>query len=138
MRWIRRFNPLSGIGQRNLPAVENDCKRWYIASICSSAVSGGANASFTASNYLHDFSLHRLSVSGRVDFRIVRGFSVNARGSFARVKDQIFLPLEDIPEEEILLARRAIGTEFQYSFNFGFTFRFGSIFNNVVNPRRGV
>lgn len=99
---------------------------------------GSANASFTASNYLHDFSLHRLSVSGRVDFRIVRGLSVNARGSFARVKDQIFLPLEDIPEEEILLARRAIGTEFQYSLNFGFTFRFGSIFNNVVNPRRGV
>ncbi len=99
---------------------------------------GSATASFTASNFLHDFSLHRLSISGRVDFRIVRGLSVNARGNFARVKDQIFLPLEDIPEEEILLARRAIGTEFQYSLNFGFTFRFGSIFNNVVNPRRGV
>jgi hypothetical protein len=99
---------------------------------------GSANGSFTASNYLHDFSLHRLSISGRVDFRIVRGFSVNGRGSFARVKDQIFLPAEDIPPEEILLARRAIGTDFQYSFNLGFSFRFGSIFNNVVNPRRGV
>jgi hypothetical protein len=99
---------------------------------------GSANASATASSFLHDFSLHQIRISGRVDFRIVRGFSVNARGSFARVKDQIFLPLEDIPPEEILLARRALGTDFEYEFNFGFTYRFGSIFNNVVNPRRGV
>lgn len=99
---------------------------------------GSANASVTASSYLHDMSLHRIRLSGRVDFRIVRGFSVNARGSFTRVKDQIYLPLEDIPLEEILLARRALGTDFEYGFDLGFTYRFGSIFNNVVNPRRGV
>jgi hypothetical protein len=99
---------------------------------------GTANGSFFYSNYLHDFSLHRASISGRINLRIVRGWDLNVRGSFARIKDQIFLPAAGIPEEEILLRRRALGTDFEYNLNFGLTFRFGSIFNNVVNPRRGV
>jgi hypothetical protein len=36
------------------------------------------------------------------------------------------------------LRRRQRETDFRYQMNFGFSFRFGSIFNNVVNPRRGV
>ena len=99
---------------------------------------GSANASFTASNFLHDFSLHRLRIGGRANFRIVRGLSLNGEGNFTRVKDQISLPGAGIPPEEILLRRRALGTDFEYEFRFGLTYRFGSIFNNVVNPRRGV
>ena len=99
---------------------------------------GTSNASFNFSNYLHDFSLHRARISGRLNLRIVRGLDLNIRGGFSRIKDQIFLPAGGISEEEILLRRRALGTDFQYDLSFGLTFRFGSIFNNVVNPRRGV
>ncbi len=88
---------------------------------------GTANASFFYSNYLHDFSLHRARVSGRLNFRVVRGLDLNTRGSFSRIKDQIFLPAGGISEEEILLRRRALGTDFEFNLSFGFTFRFGSI-----------
>jgi len=53
----------------------------------------------------------------------------------ARVKDQIYEPLEDIPLEDILLRRRELGTDYQYSIEIGFNFTFGSVYNNVVNPR---
>ena len=56
-------------------------------------------------------------------------------GRAARVKDQIYEPLEDIPLEDILLRRRELGTDYQYSIEIGFNFTFGSVYNNVVNPR---
>ncbi len=99
---------------------------------------GSASASVNAQNFLDDFALHRIRVSGRLRFRVTRGFDVNAGGSFSRIKDQIFLQGGELTEEEILLRRRQRETEFRYEMNFGFSYRFGSIFNNVVNPRRGV
>ena len=39
--------------------------------------------------------------------------------------------------EEVLLRQRQLRTSFSYSTNFGFSYQFGSIFNNVVNPRFG-
>jgi len=55
-----------------------------------------------------------------------------------RIKDQIFLQGGELTEEEILLRRRQRETDFQYGLSFGFSYTFGSIFSNVVNPRRGV
>ncbi len=56
-------------------------------------------------------------------------------GSAARVKDQIYEPKEDIPDEDILLRRRELGTDYEVSLEIGFSYTFGSVFNNVVNPR---
>ena len=33
------------------------------------------------------------------------------------------------------LERQALATDSRHSFSFGFNYTFGSIFNNVVNPR---
>jgi hypothetical protein len=51
------------------------------------------------------------------------------------VKEQIYEPKEDIPDEDILLRRRELGTDYEVSFEIGFSYTFGSVFNNVVNPR---
>ncbi|UCD24975.1 MAG: hypothetical protein JSW51_03365, partial [Gemmatimonadota bacterium] len=96
---------------------------------------GNINASFFVGNYLHDFSLHRLSFSGGLGVRIFRGFNVNANGLVSRIKDQISLPRGGVSDEDILLRRRQIGTDFRYRFRLGFSYEFGSIYNNVVNPR---
>ena len=88
-----------------------------------------------ASNYLHDFGLHRLGISGGGSFRIIRGLNFNLNGDVARIKDQISLPREDIPDEEILVQRRQRGTNFRYRIFGGLSFSFGSIFNSVVNTR---
>ncbi len=96
---------------------------------------GNVNASLFVGNYLHDFSLHRLTFSGGISVRVFRGFNINANGLISRIKDQISLPREDISDEDILLRRRQIGTDFRYRLRLGFSYEFGSIYNNVVNPR---
>ena len=96
---------------------------------------GNANLFGSAHTFLHDLSLHRLSIGGGLNFRIARGVTIGMNGSVARIKDQISLQLGDISDEDILVRRRQLGTAFRYRLNFNLTYRFGSIFNNVVNPR---
>lgn len=96
---------------------------------------GGGSVRASASMYLHDTSKNRLSLGGGINFRIFRGLDWNLSGNIARVHDQLYLPLGDIPPEEILVQRRALATDWKYSINSGFSFSFGSIYNNVVNNR---
>lgn len=96
---------------------------------------GELSGSLEASSFLDDFARHRIDLSSRLEIRIFRGLSFDVRGSVARVKDQIYLPREDISDEDILLERLELGTDFEYSIDFGLSFTFGSRFNNVVNPR---
>ena len=49
--------------------------------------------------------------------------------------DQLFLPKVGLSDEEILLQLQDLATDSRYSFSFGLSYTFGSIFNNVVNPR---
>jgi len=85
--------------------------------------------------YLNYPSQWSARLNGRVEFRIVRGLSFNVRGNWAAVRNQRFLPIEGQTDEEILLLQGALATNSVYQVNFGITFQFGSIFNNVVNPR---
>jgi hypothetical protein len=39
--------------------------------------------------------------------------------------------------QEVLLRRKELATQYRYFTFFGFTYTFGSIYNNVVNPRFG-
>jgi hypothetical protein len=41
----------------------------------------------------------------------------------------------DASNEEILVRQRELATGYEYEFGFGISYTFGSIFNNVVNPR---
>ena len=87
--------------------------------------------------YLHDLSKYRLEVGGELSFRITRGLSLDLDGSASRIRDQIALPARGATDEEILLELRELQSEYQFDFSFGLTYRFGSIFNNIVNPRFG-
>jgi hypothetical protein len=84
---------------------------------------------------LNDLDTYSTSVSGNLSFRIARGLSLNVSASTSLVRDQIYLPKEDLSDEEILLQRRQLATDSRYRVSFGFSYTFGSIFNNVVNPR---
>jgi hypothetical protein len=96
---------------------------------------GDLNLSVEGSNYMHDWARHRVELDGGLDIRLFRGFSLDVRGSVARIKDQLNVPLEDVSDEDILLELRELGTEFEYEFDIGIRYTFGSAFNNVVNPR---
>ena len=86
-------------------------------------------------SFFNDLSKYSASVFGNLSFRVVRGLSLNVNVSTSLVRDQLHLAKADLSDEEILLERRQLATDSRYSISFGFSYTFGSIFNNVVNPR---
>jgi hypothetical protein len=98
---------------------------------------GSTSVSLTASQYLHDPDLYQVGLFGSISVRLFQGFSVNAFGSYGLVRDQLFLPAGGASAEDVLLRQRQLETSFNYITQVGFSYRFGSIFNNVVNPRFG-
>lgn len=98
---------------------------------------GSANAEVDFEQYLTDPSKYSLGIDGGANIRLFKGFSVNFFGEFSRTRDQIYLPRGEASTEEILLRQRQLLTGYQYFFDFGFSYTFGSIFNNIVNPRFG-
>lgn len=100
---------------------------------------GDAGVTLQGSQFLHDLGLYNISLRGDIDYRVVRGFSINARGNIRRVEDQVYLAAEGVTDEEALLALRLRATSYDYNIRLGFSFQFGSLFNNVVNNRfRGI
>jgi len=96
---------------------------------------GEAEFSIETAQFLTDLDQWRVVLNGRLSFRIIRGLSFNVRGNWAAIRDQRYLPAEGQSDEDILLERQALATDSRYSVSFGFSYTFGSIFNNVVNPR---
>lgn len=98
---------------------------------------GTSRFSLEGANYLDDWSLNRVTLFGELEFRVTRGLSVELSGSYARVRDQRSLPKEGATDEEILLRLRELQTDYEYDLRVGLSYTFGSIFNNIVNPRFG-
>jgi len=96
---------------------------------------GNISISATWNNYLHDFSLNNLSLYGYVSLKIAKGFSVSLSGRYEFIHDQVSLRKGDASIEDVLLNRQELSTTYSYYTSFGVTYTFGSIYNNVVNPR---
>jgi len=89
------------------------------------------------SNYLHDWSKNNLDFGGFISLRIAKGLSVQVYGSYSIIHDQLGLVKGGVSAEEVLLRRRELETQYSYYASIGFSYTFGSIYNNVVNPRFG-
>ena len=98
---------------------------------------GSAQTSIDASQFLHDLSKNRLQLFSYVQLRLFSGFSLNIFGNISRIHDQLGLPLAGASQEEVLLRRRELATTYSYFISFGFSYTFGSIYSNIVNPRFG-
>lgn len=96
---------------------------------------GAVETSLEWLQYWHDWGKHLVELFGELEIRLFRGLSLDLFGAFARVKDQIYLSQEGLTPDEVLLRRRQLGTDYRYVLNFGLSYRFGSIYNNIVNPR---
>lgn len=101
---------------------------------------GNASLGTGVSQYLDRTDAWSFDLRGSVRYRLFRGFSVNVNGEYREVRDQIYLSKEELSDEDILLGRRQLPTEAELQFRVGFSYSFGSIFNNAVNERfrRGV
>jgi hypothetical protein len=98
---------------------------------------GDVEASLTGQHYFHDLSKYRIELEAGVEIRLFKGFNLSFSGSGSRIHDQLALAKGGATYEEVLLQRKQLATGYDYSFSVGFSYRFGSIFSNVINPRFG-
>ena len=98
---------------------------------------GSASVSAEASHYLQDIKKNHVTMFASTDVRLFKGFTFNIFGDIARIRDQLYLPKGEATPEEILVQQRQLLTSYSYYFSFGISYSFGSIYNNVVNPRFG-
>jgi hypothetical protein len=98
---------------------------------------GQIDVGVNASQYLHELERYSLRFNGSVDLRITQGLSIELGGNVAFIHNQLNLPRGDADLEEVLLRRRQLETNYQAGLSFGFRYRFGSIYNNIVNTRFG-
>ncbi len=98
---------------------------------------GSINVSLEGSNYLNDFSKNKIELNGMVSVRIIKGLSVRLWGGVARIRNQLSLVRGEVSEADLLLQLQELATDYSIDGGLGITYTFGSIFNNVVNPRFG-
>jgi hypothetical protein len=98
---------------------------------------GSLGVQLSGETFLHDWSKNNFQFEAGISMRIIKGLSFNIDGEYSRVRDQLALPKRDVSTEEILLELRRLATSYDLRLQMGFSFRFGSIYSNVVNPRFG-
>jgi hypothetical protein len=98
---------------------------------------GSINISIGWDNYFNDWAKNNLSLNGSLNLRIAKGLSISLGGGGSLIHDQISLVKGGASTEEILLRRKELETQYSYFTHFGLRYTFGSIYNNVVNPRFG-
>jgi len=98
---------------------------------------GSANFSVSGTQYWNDARNPNASIFGSANIRIVRGLSVNFYGGYSFIRSQRFLSAANTTQEDVLLQLRQLRTSYEYWGGFGFSYTFGSTYNNVVNPRFG-
>jgi len=82
-----------------------------------------------------DLRKYNIRISSRTDWNITKGLSLNYSGSLNFDRAQIHLPLNGATYEEIILRQKELESNYFYYMNFGISYTFGSMKNNIVNPR---
>lgn len=96
---------------------------------------GSINANLRYRNYFHDVRFYNVSLTAGVDIRITGGLTFNVDLHGALVHDQINLKKGGATKEEVLTRVRQLGSSYNFTSWFGLNYRFGSKYNNFVNPR---
>lgn len=96
---------------------------------------GTLDVGVTGSQYVHDGTKYRVTVNTNADLKLWRGFSLEGYLYAARIRDQLSLRRGDASESEVIARQRQLATAYEYYASFGVTYRFGSIFDSVVNDR---
>jgi hypothetical protein len=96
---------------------------------------GSVTTSLEGAAYVDDFSKRHAVLFNALNVRLLKGFSVNMFLSLSLLRDQLYLAKGESSDEDILVRRRQLASSYSYFAGIGLTYAFGSIFNNVVNPR---
>ena len=86
-------------------------------------------------HFLNDLSKSRLTFYSEAEVRLIKGLSLNLYGNYVVLHDQIYLPKGGLTREEVLLRQSQLATTYRAFVFAGISYTFGSVLNNVVNPR---
>lgn len=95
---------------------------------------GSIESSLTGSAYLKDLSQNRLTWYFEIDVQLFKQLTFDIEWRVSAIHDQIFLARGGASLEEVLLRRKRLETRYDYSIDFGISFRFGSLNNRITNP----
>ena len=96
---------------------------------------GQFSSGVEVASFLNDFNRNHLFFWCNFDVRIFKGLSANSWMSYNVQRDQVNIRLNGASEDEVLLQQQELLTGFELNAHLGLSYRFGSIYNNVVNPR---
>jgi len=82
-----------------------------------------------------DMKKYNIGIYSNIDWNISKGLALNFWGFVNFDRAQIQLPLNGATYEEIILRQKELESNYSYYMNFGLSYTFGSMKNNVVNPR---
>ncbi len=112
------------VGRQNLSLTYQNIQKW-----------GNIYLSIDGSTLLNDFTKNQLEFYTSIEWRIYKGLSVNWSLNYSIVRNQIGLPKGEASRDDVLLSIKQLQTNYSMWANFGISYSFGSIYNNVVNPR---
>jgi hypothetical protein len=96
---------------------------------------GNISLDMGGQQYLHDLNLFNVYLNPNLEWQIYKGLSIDLGGFASFVGDRINIAKAELSDEDILLQVRQLDTNFSYFTYFGLNYRFGSKYNNIVNPR---
>ena len=96
---------------------------------------GSIDFSLNLSHYFHDFSKNRISLRSSVSLNLLKGLNLNFHGGASLIHDQLSLPKGEATTEEVLTRQKQLATNYEYYTRLGISYTFGSMYNNIVNPR---
>lgn len=98
---------------------------------------GEASTYIEVVSFLNDPARYQLNLWAGVSLNLFQGLTLNLDCDASLIRNQVGLPQAGLTREEVLLQQRQQATNFRLSTSLGFSYTFGSIYNNVVNPRFG-
>lgn len=98
---------------------------------------GSAGATLLHNALIKDPSKRNTRLNINTNIRLFKGLSVYLGTGYSWIHDQLYLAKGDISTNDVLLRQQQLKTSYRYNANMGLNYTFGSIFNNIVNPRFG-
>lgn len=95
---------------------------------------GSVNVGAFWRNLFTDVKKNHLSFNGAVTARVVKGLNFAIWGNYSFVRNQLNIRKGDISIDQLLAQNREILSAYNFSLGIGLSYRFGSKFNNAVNP----
>jgi hypothetical protein len=96
---------------------------------------GSSNFSIRGGHFLNDVNFWSFNMNGDINWRVYKGLSIGLNARAAMTRDDRAVLKKTASVEDVLLQLRKLNSAYSYQFGVNLSFSFGSIYNNVVNPR---